>query len=354
MLLHGSINKMKKTLNLVLAVSVAILSSSLTSAQSKSDSALSREDASKKLGYIESWSSGKTNDVPGNVRIDQAIAELQKNPEVSMPLLAEAFTDGKRDQRFRVAAGQILREIVKPLPPEFDARLEMVIKDSAEPPSIRIYAAHLRLAPGKDVSTAVKNSILDMAEKFIREGKDDGNLRLLVFSRLVGNERAGQIMVQELQKGKEVDSTLWVLGKIKAPSSIASIATVLSKKQARGATNATKTRGYLALGEIGGAKAYDLLSGYLAHEKDRRQQRLLLRAVGLTHDPRAKQLLLDYLLKKRGQYYTSALRGLEYLGDPSVVPVLEEELKKPLDEHTRFKIHRAIESVQKGPVTAEW
>ncbi|MFC1679042.1 HEAT repeat domain-containing protein [Elusimicrobiota bacterium] len=114
-----------------------------------------------------------------------------------------------------------------------------------------------------------------------------------------------------------------------------------------------KVRMYLALGDIGGERAFDLLFRQLDQEKGQEsQQRRILRAMGATKDPRAKSILIEHLRGRR--HYIAALDGLRYLGDSSTVDVLEEELRKDLSPYQRRMVAAAIAAIRAGDDHLSW
>jgi HEAT repeat protein len=283
--------------------------------------------------------------------VRDAVIEVQGNPETAVPLLTDVVADKKRERNFRVNCAQMLREIGTPVSPAYWPKLEETIKDNSEDAVIRIDAAYFLLRADKQLSTTTKNFILDIAERFLRDGTERAHVRMMIMRQMVGNPRATDIMLNQINRGIDLGPSIHVLGKLKDQRAIDPIARLLEAH--RKERQFPRTRAYLALGEIGGRKTYDILIQCLPKEQDETEQHSLLLGIGLSRDSRAKAMLLGLL--KKPESYMAAVDGLRYYGDKSVVPVLEAELqRKDLSETRKYVVRRTIDALEKGETTPVW
>lgn len=312
-------------------------------------SGLTRESATEHLKHIEAWSKQTKSLTP--TQMTSAIMELKNNPEVSVPLLFESFRDASKKRDFRADCGEILSEMKEPISPEQVQALTALMRNSHEEPLLRIYAAQFMLRDNAIASTS-KSEILNMADRFLQEGKEKAFVRLSIMPQFVGDAKAVKVMLKELQRGSEIGPSLWVLGKLKGREAIQPIAQLLGSQFDN--KDFPKTRAYLSLGEIGGGQAYDVLLGYLGKERKETKQHIILRAIGLTRDPRAKNFLIDYLQNKPIDFYVSTLRGMQYFGDGTLIPVLEKELQRPLPAYEKSMLEKTIKAIKDGQTNPEW
>jgi hypothetical protein len=314
---------------------------------------MTSEEATKKLDFVEQWSRNNAATRASRlIELNQTIAMLQSGGSVATQLLFERLADKKRELAFRANCAQMIREMGAAIPAAELPAIRAMIGGSREDTSLRIYAAHFLLRD-KQAAESDKKVILDLAENIMRSGGDKANVGLLIMPHFRGNARASQIMLDELKRGGEQGPSLHVLGKVGHPGAVGPIESLLNSRFSDRAFP-YKTRAYLALGEIGGPRAYDSLLGYLAREKSEREQHMIVRGLGLTRDPRAKAQLLRYLSDGPDHFYTSALRALQYFGDTSVIPELERELARQQNPHRRQKIQALIEALKAGRTAAEW
>ncbi|MEK7389444.1 MAG: HEAT repeat domain-containing protein, partial [Elusimicrobiota bacterium] len=117
----------------------------------------------------------------------------------------------------------------------------------------------------------------------------------------------------------------------------------------------SKSRMYLALGDVGSQDAYNVLVTQLPRERDRTSHSQILMAIGVTKNPAAKDLLIGEL-KKPWQVNTwAAVEGLRFLGDPSVTPILEAELNRDVPAPSyKETVRRAISKINTGDDKPFW
>lgn len=304
--------------------------------------------ASEKLLQVEIWSkeaaSAKGSSLPG-AEVQNAVAELQENPKMAVPLFSKAFIDKTKARTFRLNCAQLLRESGYAVPAEDATKLETVVEDSKEDPLIRVFAAYFILKDMNRHPASLEKSIANMASEFFRKGKEKDFVRMLLVPQLAGSPQLEEIMLEELHAGHELNVTINALGKLRAKSAISPIVRLLRSKNA--GKTFYKTRGYLALGEIGGPLAFDRLVEFLAVEQSLIERKMILMGIGRTRDPRAKDFLVDYLLRKPNSYYMISLDALRLTGDPAVIPIFEAELAKPLPSYEKNQIERMLEAVKR-------
>ncbi|MCX5786927.1 MAG: hypothetical protein NTX64_00230 [Elusimicrobia bacterium] len=309
---------------------------------------LSNEEAAQRLEQLERWSKHNSqkpaNSNTSRYHVQKALIDLQKNPKIAVPLLSKSFIDKTKDRAFRLNCAQLLRESGENMPVEDSAKLETVVVDPREDPLIRVFAAHFILRESERHPTALKGTIANMAVDFLRKGKETDFVRMLIIPGLAGSPQIERILLEELRAEHDLDATLYALGRIRSQNAVSPIVRLLKSKRA--GKDFYKTRGYLALGEIGGAAAYGHLVEFLATEPSEIERNMILLAIGRSRDPRAKSLLTDFLLQKPNGYYITALRALRLLGDPSVIPTLERECEKPLPAYQKGWVIKTISAIK--------
>lgn len=320
------------------------------------DSELSEEMARENLQRIEAWTRNHNSSVLDVAGIQTAIGDLKNHPEISSPLLADHFIDRAKEAAYRANCAEILREMGYRLPESYAPKLKAIIREGKESPILRIDAANLLLRSRSPLDTRSRKSIREMAARFLRDGKEPGRVYQLILKELVALKDAGTetLLLNELQRGADVGPALHALGKLGSRSAAAPIAATLNAHMSD--RFYPRSRGYLALGEIGGSRAFDLLSDFLQREKSSTEKGIILSALGLTKDPRAKDTLLGFVTaEKPGINPHAALEGLQYLGDKSVIPLLKKELEKePASSHNRFWLQRTIDALNAGRDRPDW
>lgn len=282
---------------------------------------------------------------------DAAILDLANNPESAGPPLLDIFLDKTRGRDFRANCGDIFSHARTAAPPNYSAPLTNIMRDTKEDSRLRVYAAEFLLRD-KHISTSTKSAILSMTEQFLREGKEQANIRLSIFPEFAGDSRAISIMLKELERGGEMGPTLWTLGKLKGRSAVPVIAKLLATQGDN--KDFPKSRAYLAIGEIGGTQSYDQLLNYFSAEKDRTMRHVIVYAIGLSRDTRAKDYLLKQLNHAANPYYVSALKGLQYFGDASVLPRLELEIQKGLPPYEELCVKKTMLAIKAGDTNPSW
>jgi HEAT repeat protein len=319
---------------------------------------LAKDSALENLKDIEAWA--KHNKIRASrpldsSRIQNAMEALKRHPETSAPLLIDEFVDQSKDGPYRANCAEILRETGHKAPAAYHPKIEAILRDAKENPIARIDAADLLLRSQSHPSAATKKAIREMASKFLREGQEPGRIYQLVLKHLIAMKDVGteDLLLSELRRGADIGPAMHALGRIGSKKAVDPIASMLESRM--NDRFYPRARGYLALGEIGGSRAYDALVGLLKREQDRSNRHMIVWALGLTKDSRAKRTLLDYVAKKEpADFYAPALQGLQYLGDKTVVPELQKLLK---DESTAFKrerLKKAIDALNAGNNKPDW
>lgn len=314
---------------------------------------LGRQDAKDKIELIEKWSRQDKSLQPKflkEMRVSNAISDLQKNPSVGVPLLTEAFVDKTKDRNFRIHCAQILRDAGRPIPSDGLAKMEVTVRDASEDLVVRVDAAHFLIRDRKPLAPAVKRSVIALARDALRKDTQNPHVRLMIIRPLVGDSDAEELMLDELRRKADLDPTVLLLGKMKSGRAIDPIVRLLRS----GDKGFHKTRGYLALGEIGGPQAFDALKTFLQQNPGEMDRRMILIGLGLTKDSRARSILLDHFHSAGVEYFGASLQGLRYLGDKSVIPILEKELEKPLTPGQSQIIRRTIFSINAGGESPDW
>lgn len=311
-------------------------------------------DARKRLNLIAAWT-GTTDAAPdksiGQHAVASAIVDLRANPDASIPVLIEGFIEKHNDRNFRALCAHTLREMGAPIPSDSFQKLEGLFRDLREDPLLRVDAAHFLIRDHRNTPRSLKDGVLALASELLRSNKESAHVRLLLIRPLMNESRAHTIMLDELDRKSDLDQTLLLVGKMRILQAVPTITNLLANHSQ--GNRFSRTRAYLALGEIGGAQAANaLIVAYRNHPK-RMDRRILLLALGLSKDSRAKRILLDNL-KQRGDTYGAAIQGLGYLGDKSTVAALQQELEETAAPDKKSALRRAVVAIDSGGATPDW
>jgi HEAT repeat protein len=309
----------------------------------------------QKLLLLEAASdagASKLSSAAQQAEISDAINVLRGNPEIARPLLLDAFSGRRRKVQFRATCAHILREIGVRLPPDRIAAFSQIVRDESENEALRIDAAHFLLGGMQPVTSNLRGDVLKLADESLKRRTNAAHVRLMIIQRMIGDSGAERLMMRELDRGIDLDPTLNLLGKMKSRQAVDSIIGLLNSKS-RG-MSFSKTRAVLALGEIGDKRAADELFAMLGRENRVLDRRILLLAIGLSKDARARNALLGHLRDANDSFYGAALQGLRYLGDRSTIPILQKELERGLPPDVDARVRKTIESIQNGGEAATW
>lgn len=291
-----------------------------------------------------------------SLRFQSELKELEQSPKTTAPLLVDDLVNRKKDKSFRhLCFGVLSKKGMLPhITPADYAKIEKVVHNQKDHPQIRIHAANLILRGHKRRSLSTSRTIKKMALTFLKSRQSKGAVRRQIVRYFRGDKEIEDFMLSELNSthGNDKNGSIAALGKMKCSRAVEPIAAMLASPEAD--KSFYKTRGYLALGDIGGSRAYDHLIRFLQTEESETERSMILRAIGRSKDPRAKALLLEYLLKSPRKNHVTALAGLKYLGDPSVIPILESELNKSRNAYERNRLEDAIDALRRGDDSTSW
>ncbi|MFC1680113.1 HEAT repeat domain-containing protein [Elusimicrobiota bacterium] len=295
-------------------------------------------------------------------KIRKNIEALQKDPEATRVSLSAAFADRTKGQEFRGDCASLLWKLpIEPASKEF-LMIERVLRDRREHTIARIEAAGILLRSAGQLPASTKKAIRDLA---VNEFSNDEYLPFVLsrmFYRLGGDADAERFLVEELEANRSAQRNNRIVAALGRMDSTRAIRPISRLLLCEGCPQQLyRTRGYLALGGIGGEESYDVLVRCLEIERDKRERRVILEAIGATKDPRAKDFLLEKLQhpeQQAGSYYAAVLDGLRHLGDPDVVPTLKRELDGlpgAIEYGSRRKwLQRTIRAIQDGADEYPW
>lgn len=310
------------------------------------------------LEDIEAWSKNETrrnSHLLDYARIRAAMDELRRHPEISVPLLADQFTNDTKPADFRANCAELIRETGRRIPDSHREKLKTILGNNHEGPIVRIDAANLLLRTQSKADKPTLKLIREAAAKFLRQSIEPGRVYQLILRDLVAAKDPGteDLLLAELHRGANLGPTLHALGKMASKKAIRPISDALYARLSD--RFFPRSRGYLALGEIGGPSAYDALIALLSREPDKSNRHMIVWALGLTKDPRAKASLLQYIEKKDPpDFYAPALQGLAYLGDAELVHHLQRLLSDEPAPFKRERLQKCIDDLRAGATKPDW
>lgn len=286
-------------------------------------------------------------------RIQQEIAAVRKNPGPAVAELVRTFAKRSGGHELRRECALALWDLpIAAGTPDYDTVLR-VVNDEREHPAMRLEAAGILVHSVKPLPPETLERVRRLAFEQMPNGEVTHLALFRVLEWLPGDAKSEIFLINELKRnpGDEMrnNGIVWALGRMNAKRAVKPILDALLG--APGAPKLYRTRGYLALGGIGGKEAYDALMKCRETETGSIQKAHILEALGATKDPRAAKFLVGQL-DPVGVDYSAVVRGLVYLGDPGVIPALEEEYRRlpPAErfDYNREWLRRAIENIRKG------
>lgn len=290
-----------------------------------------------------------------DTKLQEAIRTLRENLGDATPSLVDCLTDKGKSRAARMVCSLVMRNGAGNIGLRRRERLLALMRDAGEDQPPRIEAAAILLRNKPEPSPALKREIRRMAISLYKTGEHKDHIMMSVFDQFPDDVEVRDFIVDQLSEEPNAsrrDGLILVLGKRKFKGLIPIIEKELNSGNPERLFS--KTRMYLALGDIGGEQAFDLLVKSLDKEKDSSGKAMILRGIGVTKHAGAKVFLLSHVKEDPGQYGAAALRGLEFLGDPSVIPVLEGELEKGYTGSRRDLILLTIERIRTGDTRTPW
>ncbi|MFC1678734.1 HEAT repeat domain-containing protein [Elusimicrobiota bacterium] len=291
-----------------------------------------------------------------DVNLQEAIKKLDADPVRATPGLVDCFSDAGRNRNGRLICSEVLQRNPSKLTPQHKERFLSIVRSEREHPLPRIEAAILLLKSAPPPSAAIKDEIKRMAIKIYKEGKHQSHIRMSVFGPyFIGDREVEDFLVDQLSEEPDLSRRSGILDRLahmRCRRLVDLIEDDLESKSP--GTLGMKNRLYLALGNLGGARAFEVLRKSFDKESDETLKNLILQAAGATKAPGAKEFLLTHLGSPH-THYIAAINGLKYLGDSSTIPILERELtEKGLNDYEKYWVRTAIAAIQSGNNAPNW
>src|SRR5208282_3975482 len=140
--------------------------------------------------------------------------------------------------------------------------------------------------------------VKQIAFDLVKKGKSPGLVYNLVLSHFQGDAEVETFLLDKLKTDPDKNSAIQALGKIRSARALDEIKNLLDSNEAGKSFH--KVRAYLAMGDIGGDKAFDYLMEYFKKEKPSLDKDDILFAIGRTKTSRAKVFLIDRLQNTSG------------------------------------------------------
>lgn len=288
--------------------------------------------------------------------LHKAMMILHKNPRVSTPLLADCFTDRAKEMDLRMICSGVLEKNTSHITREQQVAFEAVLQDEGEQLLPRMQAAILLLNSRPLPSSSTRKKIKQVSFRCYKEGKHKSHILMAIFSHFRDDSDIEKFLVEQLYEEADYsrrNGLLYALGKRKNKAALSIIEKELRSENPQKFLR--KTRMYLALGDIGGKHAFNILLEQLHKEKNSTEQAMILYALGASKDPRAKDVLLDFVLTEPRTQNIAAMDGLKYLGDPAAIPALEKELRRTgLSAYEKRRLRKTIDAIRNGDDATGW
>jgi len=243
-----------------------------------------------------------------------------------------------------------------------------ILRDKRDNPLARVEAAIVLLnaAPSPELKEEIKQTIFGI----YRQGHNQSHIRMSILRpHYVGDKDVLDFLTQQLLAEPNPSRRNGILDHL-AHMQIDGLVDIIAKELDPSTSKGlfSSTRMHLALGNIGGEEAFDLLRKRWDVVSDQTEKNLILQSLGATRDHRAKIFLLDFIHTRSKEYYISAIKGLQFFGDPSVIPILEKELAAPtvsagptsddpvraINTYEASWLRHAIAGLQSGDTKPNW
>ena len=288
-------------------------------------------------------------------QLNEAVEKLLGRPEQSTPRLFGCFADKSKARDSRMLCVRVLQKMGVP-GVSYQQDLLKIMRDSKEDPLPRVDAATMLLEDHANTTPAIVKEIKQLAFALYREESSKDYVVNRILNRLPSDMDVEQFLVKAAKTEPDQsrrDGLLHILGKRKSKAVVAMVVSELKSNKPEHLFS--KSRMYLALGDVGSQEAYDALVVQLPREKDHKSHSQILMAIGATKNPRAKALLVKELQKPWQVNTWAAVEGLRFLGDPSVIPVLESELNRDVPAPSyKETVRSAISKIKSGDDKPFW
>lgn len=288
-------------------------------------------------------------------QLNKAVEKLLGRPDESTPRLFDCFADKSKSKDSRMLCVRVLQKVGR-VSGTSRQKLLSIMRDGSDHPLPRIDAATMLLEDRASLGGPVINEIKQLGFTLYREGSYKDYVVSRILNRFPNDAEIEQFMVTaaktEPDKSRR-DGLLHILGKRKNKTIVGMIRSEL--KSAKPEKLFSKARMYLALGDVGTQESFDLLVEQLPREKDATQHSQILMAMGVTKNPGAKDILIADLNKPWRINTWAAVEGLRFLGDPTVIAVLEKELVRDVPAPSyKDDVRKAIERIKSGDDKPFW
>lgn len=291
-----------------------------------------------------------------DARLEGAVNSAIKNHEAVAHELLSCFLKKSTRSHNRMLCAEVLRQSKFEVPAIERGRLMEELRDSRAEQLIRITAASILLAGDPQPSPSQIQMIKEAMFLLFKQSKFQDVITISVFSRLSGDSEVEEKLLDHLRRESHRvnrDGLLYALGKRKSHALIP----IIRKELDSGVPDRlfSKARMYLALGDIGGSEAAQLLVRQLNRETDWGTKDLILWALGATKTAEGRYALLNQLKDQETGLHVATLFGLKFLGDASTIPEIQHYLSSGnVSEYRRRVGEAAIEGISQGNATLSW
>jgi len=288
--------------------------------------------------------------------LDQANARyaLDQHPLQAVPALMEIVADKNRNWGFRDSCLLILdqEKYSRHLLPDNFQQISSIAVDQKEDPQLRIDASDMILRDYKNAPLSIRQAIKQAAFDMSKAKWGAGLVYQRVLAHYAGDPDVENFLLDRLDTDANKNSAILALGKIRSQRALEKIVSLLDSEQA--GKSFVKVRAYLAIGDIGGDKAFDYLVHYRKKEKSSLDQDSILTAIGRTKTTRGRDFLLDRLQNNPGTADLVILSAIKFSGDASAIPTLQQELQKPRSAESKRALQNTISALQMGDDSTPW
>jgi hypothetical protein len=278
---------------------------------------------------------------------------LKQHPKEAIPLLVAATLDTSLDEGYRDTCLCLLSqdEMKANLSPANYRQILTIVKDANAWALLRIHAGGIILRQYKALPKEMRLSIKEMALGLVAADKIVGQVYNLVLSHYTGDIEVEDLLLKRLETDKDKNAAILVLGKVRSIHALNRIIELLDSDEA--GKSFYKVRAYLAIGDIGGDRAFDYLERYQPKEKYTSDAAAIFTAMARTRTERGRKMLLARITD-HSAIDLAVLDGIKIGGGPEFIPILEKELKKPKNAANKAAIERVLVALRLGDDSTIW
>jgi hypothetical protein len=279
---------------------------------------------------------------------------VKRDPESSIGVLVETVTDPTIKNHVRGIALSTLqdKEVFHHVS---SSSLSALIRSLPRAGAKDYLTFAIAKVAAKDVGRLTesdRNELKAFALNHLDDPKYGDTLPVGLLNQFPNDHDVRSALIARLKTTKDKNVTVQALGHIKAHEAIPDLEQMLNEPSPKGVY---KTRIILAIGEIGGDKAFKILRSQFDREKDRLEKPMIIMAIGLTKTSSAKQFLIPLLEDKKKKFLSSTLNAFKFLGDPKTIPLLEARRNDAtLDFSEKAAIDSAIRAIKVGNDRPWW